>query len=213
MRFRVVAGDGLGDALQEHGFTGFRRCHDQAALAFADRRYQVDHPGGDVLGGAVADLHDHPLGGEQRGQVLEQDFGFGVFRPVGIDLADLEHGEVAFAILGGPDLAGDGVAGTQVEATYLAGRHVNVIRAGQVRAFRGAQEAEAVLQNFQHPITVNIRAVFRGSLEDGEDNVLFAGSRQVLQAEFLGNIQKFADRLLFQFGKIHWCFTGCPEMN
>ena len=66
-----------------------------------------------------------------------------------VDLINLEHGEIALAVLGWPNLAGEAVAGAQVEAANLAGRDVNVVRARQIGTVRGAQEAEAVLQDFQ----------------------------------------------------------------
>jgi hypothetical protein len=48
--------DRLRDVLQHHGLAGLRRRHDQAALALADRRHQIDDATGDVLGAAVAAL-------------------------------------------------------------------------------------------------------------------------------------------------------------
>ena len=50
----VVVRDGVGDVLQHHGLAGLGRRDDQAALALADGRDQVDDAAGDVLGAAVA---------------------------------------------------------------------------------------------------------------------------------------------------------------
>ena len=50
----VVLADGLGDVLQHHGFARFRRRDDEAALAFADGRDEVNHARGDVFAAAVA---------------------------------------------------------------------------------------------------------------------------------------------------------------
>ncbi len=47
------------DVLQHHGLAGFRAGHQQAALAFADRRDDVDDAPGDVFFGAYVALEDH----------------------------------------------------------------------------------------------------------------------------------------------------------
>ena len=47
--FRVVAGDRVGDVLQQHGLAGARRRDDQGALPLADRRHQVEDAPGEVL--------------------------------------------------------------------------------------------------------------------------------------------------------------------
>ena len=45
----VVAFDREHDLLEDRGLAGLRRRHDEAALALADRREQVDDPAGDLL--------------------------------------------------------------------------------------------------------------------------------------------------------------------
>src|SRR5690606_27885133 len=101
------------------------------------------------------------------------------------------------------DLADDGVAGTQVEAADLAGRDVDVVRAGQVGGVRGAQEAEAVLENLQHAVAGDLFAAFRVLLEQGEDDVLLARTGHVFQTSLVGHVQQFGNRLLLEFGQIH----------
>src|SRR3546814_21121937 len=91
-----------------------------------------------------------------------------------IDLADLEGGEVALAVLGRADLAFHRVAGAQAEAAHLAGAHVDVVGAGQVVRFRRAEEAEAVLQDLQHPAAVDRLVVVRQLLQDRDNHVLLA---------------------------------------
>src|SRR5690606_40874656 len=97
---------------------------------------------GEVLGGAAAGFHLQALVGEQRRQVLEQYLVLRVLRPIVVDRVDLEQGEVAFAFLRRADFSDDGVAGAQVEATDLAGRHIDVVRGSRVGRIRGAQEGE-----------------------------------------------------------------------
>jgi hypothetical protein len=97
------------------------------------------------------------------------------------------------------DLAGDRIAGAQVEAANLAGRDIDVIRACQIRAVGRAQEAKTVRQNFQHAIAGNILAVLGVRLEDGENDVLFAGSGDaVRRVSTQGAIQK-SDQLRFGY--------------
>jgi hypothetical protein len=73
-------------------------------------------------------------------------------------VSDLEQREIALGLLGRADLAGDGVAGPQVEAADLAGRHVDVVRARHVGAVGGAQETEAVLQDLHHALAGDVLA-------------------------------------------------------
>ncbi len=169
--------------------------------------HQVDDAGGDVLGAAVADLQMQPLVGEQRREVLEQDLVLGVFRPVEVDLLDLEQREVALAVLGRADLAGDGVAGAQAEAPDLARGDVDVVRAGQVGAVGGAQEAESVLQDLQHPVAVDVLSLLRLCLEDGEDEVLLAGSCHAFDIHGLSQLDQLGDRHFLQFGQVHDVFS------
>src|SRR5690606_14456391 len=85
--------------------------------------------------------------------------------------------------------------------------------ARQVGAFSAAQEAEAVLQDFEDAITVNIRAVFGGFFQDGEDDVLLAGTGEVFEAHLLCDGEEFPNRLLFEFRKVHWLIGVCPEID
>ena len=71
--FRVIVGDRVGDVLQQHRLAGTRRRHDQRALAFADRRDDVDDAGGEILFGRILEFHLQPLVGIERRQVVEVD--------------------------------------------------------------------------------------------------------------------------------------------
>lgn len=48
MHFGVIGGDRIGNGLQHHGLTRFRRGDNQATLALADWRNQIYYPGGQV---------------------------------------------------------------------------------------------------------------------------------------------------------------------
>ena len=45
----VVLGDGLTEMLEQRGLAGLGRRDDQTALAFADRRNEINYPGEDVV--------------------------------------------------------------------------------------------------------------------------------------------------------------------
>ena len=127
-------------------------------------------------------------------------FDLGVLGPVEVDVVDLEQRKVALAVLGRADLAGDGVAGAQGEAADLAGGDIDVVRAGQVGGVRGAQKAEAVRQDLQHAVAGDVLAAFGLGLEDGEDQVLFAGAADAFDLHGLRQLDQFGHRRLFQFG-------------
>ncbi|MNH19638.1 hypothetical protein D3C79_793800 [compost metagenome] len=203
MALGVVTGDVGRDVLQHDRFTRFRRGDDQATLAFADRGAQVDDATGQVFGGAVTGLHLQALVREQRRQVFEQDLVLRVFRAVEVDGVDLQQGEVTLPFLRRADLADDGVAGTQVETADLAGRDVDIVRAGQVGRISRTQETETILENLQHAVTRDLFAAFRVLLQQGENHVLFARTGHVFDAHLFGHFQQIGNRLLLEFSQVH----------
>ena len=86
----VVARERLRDVLQQHRLAGLRRRHDEAALSLPDRCGEVDDPGGEVLGAAVALLQGEAGLREERGKVLEEDLVAGVLGLVEVELVHLE---------------------------------------------------------------------------------------------------------------------------
>ena len=64
----IVDRDRLADLLEDRGLAGFWWRHDQATLALADRRHDVDGATGD---GILAVLHAQRLIGIDRGKVAE----------------------------------------------------------------------------------------------------------------------------------------------
>ncbi len=204
----MVGGDRGGDVLQQHRLAGLGRRDDQAALALADRRHQVDDAGRQILGAAVAALELEALLREQRRQVLEQHLVARVLGRIEVDLADLEQREIALAVLRRADQAGNRVPGAQVEAADLARADVDVVRAGQVRAVGRAQEAEAVLQDLEHAVAVDVLAAAGMRLEDREDDVLLARAGDVLQVHRGREVHQRRDRLGLQLGQVHRAARG-----
>ena len=69
-------------------------------------------------------------------QVLKQHLVARAVRRIKIDFADLQQREVALAVLGWADEAGNRIAGAQVEAPDLARTDVDVVGAGKKMCIR-----------------------------------------------------------------------------
>ena len=142
--FRMVCFDRLGDVLHDDGLTRPRLRDDERALAFSDRRDDVDNAAGLVFDGRIFELHLQALGRIERRQIVEVDFvsdTLGIFK---IDRVDLGQSEIAFAVFRRFDLAFDSVASAQTELPDLLWANVDVVRAGQVVRLRRTQKAKAV---------------------------------------------------------------------
>ena len=97
-----------------------------------------------------------------------------IFRAIVVDLPDFQQREVALAVLRRTNEPGYRIAGAQVEAPDLAGTDVNVVGPCEIGAVGRTQKTEAVLQNLEHTIAIDIRAVARVRLENRENDVLLA---------------------------------------
>jgi len=191
----MVGGDGVGDGLHEHGLAGAGRGDDEAALPLADGRQQVQHPAGQIV---RRRLQLDALVGVDRGQVVEEDLVPHLAGMLEVDRLDLDQGEVALPFLRGTDLARDGVAGAQVELADLGGRHVDVVRPGQVVVVGRAEETEAVGQDLQHALGEDQAAFLGLRLQDLEDQLLLAHAGNAQDAEILGDAGELADGHLLQ---------------
>jgi len=205
----MVVGDGLSHVLHHHGLARLGRRDDETTLPLADGRHQLDGARGDVLGTAVAHLQVQPLVGKQRREVLEQDLVLGRFRLVVVDLVDLEQGEIALVVLGRTDGAGDGVAGAQGETADLAGRDVDVVGSGEEGGVRRAQETKTILKDLQHAAAIDVLALLGVRLENGEDEVLLAGTAGTLDVHGLGQLGELGHRHFLEIVEIHVrCLDG-----
>ena len=102
--------------LQEHRLAGAGRRNDQTALSLPDWRQQVHHPSRIVV---AHRFELEPLVGIERRQVVEEDLVARFLGRLEIDGVNLDEREIPLAFLGRADLAGDGVAGAQIEAPDL----------------------------------------------------------------------------------------------
>ncbi len=172
---------------------------DQAALALADGRQQIHHAAGEVV---AHGFQLEPLVGIERRQVVEEDLVARFLGRLEVDGVDFDQREVALAFLGRADLAGDGVAGAQVEAADLRGRNVNVVGAGQVVVLGRAQEAEAVGQAFEHAFGEDQAALFGLRLQDLEDQLLLAQAGGAWHAHVLGDLVQVLDAHVLELHQI-----------
>ncbi len=142
----VVVGDRVGDRLQHHGLAGLRRRDDQTALALADRRHQVDDPGGQD---ARVGLQAQPVLRVQRGQLVELGAAAAALRVHAVDGVQPHHGVellAALAVLGLAHRTGDGVTLAQAVLADLGERDVDVVLARQVA---GGADERVVVEDVQ----------------------------------------------------------------
>jgi hypothetical protein len=123
------------------------------------------------------------LVGEQGRKILEEDLALGIFRLVVVYLGNLQQREVTLAVLGGTDLAGNGVAGAQAETTNLTGGDIDVIRSCQVGAIRGTQKTETILKNRDIP---SIFISFASSASSGT-GIFFSSVRFIMVRSIVKN--------------------------
>ena len=117
--------------LHHGGLAGLGRGHDQAALALADGRQEIDDPGGQVLL-VPRGLEVEPLVGEQRGQILEARPVTGHLRVERRHRVDLQQGGILFGAAGRPAESLDAVTLAEGEAAGLGDGDVDVLDRGQV---------------------------------------------------------------------------------
>ncbi len=120
-----------------------------------------------------------------------------------IDGGNLEQGEVALAVLGRADRAFHRVAGPEAEAADLRRADVDVVRARQVVGFRRAQETEAILQSLDHAFAGDLDIAIGEFLQDGEQHVLLAHGRGVLDPELFGEGKQIGGSFGFQILQLH----------
>ncbi len=91
----------VGDVLQQHGFTGARRRHDQRPLAFTDRRNQIDDPGRAVFDRRIFDFHRQTFIGIKRRQVIKGDLVPGLLGLFKVDLSHVGQGKITLVVVSG----------------------------------------------------------------------------------------------------------------
>ena len=111
----------MGDVLQHHGLTGFRRCNQKGALSATDGGDQINGAASKVFFGFNVALEFELLGGEKRGEVFEKDFVLADFGMIAVDAVEADECKITFVVFGYAYATFDGVARMQVEAADLRG--------------------------------------------------------------------------------------------
>ena len=199
----MVFGDGVGDVLQHHGLAGLRRGDQEATLAGANRCNHVDNAAGGVFFAAHLALELEVTRRVQRCQVFKQNLVLRGFRRLVVDAIHFHQREIAFAILGGANLAFDRVAGVQIEAADLRRADVDVVGAGQVRDIRRTQETKTVWQHFQSAVSKDALAFLGLILQQGKNKFLLAQAVGAVDAVGSGHFKQLADVKTLEFGKTH----------
>src|ERR1051326_6709843 len=180
VRIGMVLRDGVGHLLQQDRLARTRRGDDQAALSFADRCKQIHRAHVDFL---AHGFQDESRGGEERRQVVEEDF---VLRLLGVFLVyrlDLEQRKETFLVLGWTNLPGDDIACLQIEAANLRRRDVYVLGTRQLIVARRTQESETVRQDFQHALAEHQTATLGIGTQDAEDEFVLLEGADALDAK------------------------------
>ena len=107
------------------------------------------------------------------------------FGIIEIDGDNAHQAEIALAILGPADFAFDGVASAQPEFADDLRRDVNIVGAREIIAVGRPQETKAIRHDFDGAGAGDFVAGVGRGLQNGENNVLLAQRRSVLDAEFL----------------------------
>ena len=134
----------------------------------------------------------------ERRQVLEEELVARLIGRLEVDRFDLDQREVALAVLRRPHLAGDRVAGLQVELANLRRRDVDVVRARQIVVVGRAQEAEAVRQHLEHALGEHEAAQLGLRLEDLEDQILLAHAGGAGDVQILGDLGELLNAHVLQ---------------
>ena len=199
----MIGRDRRCDVLQQHRFASLWRRDDQTTLAFADRRAKIDGTSSQIFRRTITAFELQTLGRMQRRQVFEQHLITCVLRRIKVDLADLQQRKVSLTILGRTDQTRNAVTGAQIEATNLRRTDVNIIGTSEIRAICRTQEAEAILQNLEHAVAVDVLALASMGLQQTEDDVLLARARHVLDTKRSGHFHQLADGHRLQRRQVH----------
>ncbi len=114
-----------------------------------------------------------------------------------IDRIDLEQGEIALALFRAADQALDRVAGAQAEAADLRGRDINVVGTGEIIGVGRAQEAETVLQHFDHALADDLDVAAGKLFQNRKHQFLLAQDRSVFDLMLFGEGEEFGRRFRF----------------
>ncbi len=191
----MIGGDGVGDRLQQHGLACTGRSDDQVRAGLCPRwSEQIHDPAADGLAHC---LHLDAFLRIERRQVVKEDLVARLFRRFEVDGFDLDQRKVLHSFVRRAHVAADGVARLEVELADLRGRHIDVVRSGQIVVVGRAKEAIAVREDFQYAFGEDVAFFFALRLEDLEDQILLAKAAGARNLEGSRNAAQFSDVFFF----------------
>src|SRR5439155_26637565 len=107
-----------------------------------------------------------------------------------VDGFDFQQREIPLPLLRRPNLAGNGVAGLQLETFDLRRRYIDVVRTIEIIPILTPQKAVSLGKNLQHALTGQHDVLIEQLLLDTENEILLAESRRVLDLEPLGHFHE-----------------------
>ena len=131
----MILGHAVRNWLQQHGFPGTWRRHDQAALSLPDRGKEIHDPRRDI---AFFRLEMDALIRIQGRQIIKQNLIFSLLRILEIDRLNFQQGEIPFALLWRSYLARYRISGMEIKAENLGWRDVEIVRPRKVIVARRA---------------------------------------------------------------------------
>src|SRR6185369_689114 len=123
----------------------------------------------------------------------------------------LDEREVALAFLRRTNLAGDGIAGLQVELANLRRRDVDVVRSGQIVVVGRAQEAEAVRQHLEDALGKDEAALLGLRFQDLKDQILLPHASRAGDGEILRDLGELLNAHVLQIGDVQ-TLTGATRL-
>ena len=171
----MILGNAVRDRLQQHRLTRSRRSYDQCTLALSYRCHKVHDACRDLCRIAF-DLEIQLLVRVKRSKIVKKYFLSRLFRGLEINGLDLDQREISLALFRRPYLAGDSVAGPQIEFTDLRRADINVVGAGKISYIQvpsGNRSRQAASQERPARISTRFLGLSRKYLED---EFLFAQS-------------------------------------
>ena len=140
---RMVVGDGIGNALEQHGLTCLRLGDDQSSLAFADRSEHVYNPAGNVIVVTIAEKIELLIR-EEGSEEIERNPVTDEIRGASVDVLDPDEREILVTLLRRTDFSGHCVARFEGIELYLVLTYIDVVRRIQIIVIGRTEESETV---------------------------------------------------------------------
>src|SRR5256885_3819268 len=187
---RMILGDGVGHLVQQNRLSGAWRRHDQTALAFSNRRHDVDDAHAEI---AVLRLQTKALVGILWSKIVERRSILGLFRILAVDALYFQEREVALPRLRWSYLSANFIARAEAKSFDLRRRDVDIVGPWQITPVLTAQEAVSFRQNLKNAITVQHDVGVEKILLDLENQILFSETCGAVDLETVGHLLKLSD--------------------